>query len=183
MSHWGRSSASCSNRGPAISEKAVSALVSLKCRPTQRLLKRDVAEHLSKQNCRLDRSEIGRPQTAKEAHCDIEITTPATLMIRVDVERTDRAEVRTASTYCRSNRAIRQSNRAVDDKFRASDAVKYGTIPAKFNGVPEQKPKYRRQTAQNTVGGSAVSRKDGGGSTMGKRLLTNSTTSSLFESS
>ena len=154
MSHWGRSSVSCSNRGPAISRKAVSTLVSLKCMPTQPLLNRDVSEHLSKQNCRLDRSEIGRPQTAEKAHCDIE-----PCLCR---ERTNRAEARTASTNCQSNRAIRQSNRAVDDKFRASDAVKYGSIPAKYRYVPEQKPEYRRQTAQNTVGGSAVSQKDGG---------------------
>jgi len=155
----------------------VTAVVSLKCTPTQRLLNKDISEDLSRQNCRLDQSDIGRTQTAETAHCDIETITPNTSMNRAKIvsEQTEPKRKRRARTV----RAI--GCRDSDDKFRASDAVKYGTIPAKYRGVPEQKPKYRRQTAQNTVGGSAVSRKDGGESTMRKKQLQNSTAFSLFD--
>ncbi len=53
--------------------------------PTQRLLNRDISENLSKQNCRLDQSEIGRTQTAEKAHCDIETMTPNTSMNRANI--------------------------------------------------------------------------------------------------
>ncbi len=82
---------------------------------TQRLLNRDVFEHLSKQNCRLDQSETGRPQTAEKAHCDIEITTPVTFMNRADIvnEQTEPKRKRRARTV----RAIEQSNRAIEQSM------------------------------------------------------------------
>ncbi len=85
--------------------------------PTQRLLNRNVAEHLSKQNWRLDRSEIGRPQTAEEAHCDIVITTPANLMNRVDVDVVNEETEPKRERRARTVRAIEQSVRAIEQSM------------------------------------------------------------------
>ncbi len=59
----------------------------------------------------------GRPQTAEEAHCDIEITTPATLMNRVDVDVVNEETEPKRERRARTVRAIEQSVRAIEQSM------------------------------------------------------------------